>query len=776
MRTWFLAPHRHRRLAWLWLALVLAVLGHNAWLWLSSGRVLDSDIMAMLPKTQQDEVVGSALRGLAQAGEGRVIVLVGATQAQQARAAGDTLAEQLRQQGLQARYQVAGTQESAWVDFYRPRQGVLLTPQDRQLLQTATADSLVQQALAGLHQTVGMPRLEHWTRDPLNLAGRWMLQRAQLSPVRVEQGRLMVQHEGWHYAVLVLQGGDSAFALRQQQDLVQRLDAAQAQARLQWGSTELRLLRAGIPLFAVAAAEQAHQEVHTIGLGSLIAVVLLTWWAFGSLRPRVLVTLSMAVGLLAAVSTTWLVFGNVHLLTLVFGATLLGVAENYGSNYFCARMGSPLQDKFALLGVQWPTVSLAMLTTVVAYALMAIAPFPGLQQMALFSATGLVVAFVTVQLWFPWLEGAAPAPRPLARWLGGWRARWWQPKSGAVVWALGALLLATVAVALLWRSNDDIRSLQSAPPQLIEAQREVGRIMRLPALGQFYVVTAAAEQDLLQREEALVARIEALGVRAQAVSQWVPSLRRQAQDGGLRQQRLVALRAPLAQAVGQDLPSAPNDWLPLHPEAWLQSAVSEPLRAQWLGQQADGRWASVVLLHGDPSSGVLPLPALAALQDPAGGVSWVDKVGSTSQLMQHYRVLMVYLLLVGYGVVWAVLACRFGRRAWRALAPTALASMLSVALLLACGQSLQLFHVLPLLILLGLGVDYGIFLLEQPQPQLLAPFLSVSLSALSTLMSFGLLALSSTPALRAFGLTMLLGVSLSWWLSPVFLPQTKEHD
>jgi len=93
-----------------------------------------------------------------------------------------------------------------------------------------------------------------------------------------------------------------------------------------------------------------------------------------------------------------------------------------------------------------------------------------------------------------------------------------------------------------------------------------------------------------------------------------------------------------------------------------------------------------------------------------------------------------------------------------------------VALLALLNQPLQLFHVLPLLILLGLGVDYGIFMLEQPEAQLTAPFLSITLAAASTLLSFGLLALSGTPALRAFGLTLLIGVSLAWLLTPLFMP------
>ena len=64
------------------------------------------------------------------------------------------------------------------------------------------------------------------------------------------------------------------------------------------------------------------------------------------------------------------------------------------------------------------------------------------------------------------------------------------------------------------------------------------------------------------------------------------------------------------------------------------------------------------------------------------------------------------------------------------------------------GESLQLFNVLALILLLGIGVDYGIFLLEHDGDG--SAWLAVVLGAASTLLSFGLLGLSGTPALRAW--------------------------
>lgn len=80
-----------------------------------------------------------------------------------------------------------------------------------------------------------------------------------------------------------------------------------------------------------------------------------------------------------------------------------------------------------------------------------------------------------------------------------------------------------------------------------------------------------------------------------------------------------------------------------------------------------------------------------------------------------------------------------------------------------------------MMLLLGMGVDFGIFLQEHPGDS--SAWLAVALAGISTLLSFGLLSLSATPALHAFGLTMLLGESLIWILTPCFrtVPERSQR-
>ena len=199
-------------------------------------------------------------------------------------------------------------------------------------------------------------------------------------------------------------------------------------------------------------------------------------------------------------------------------------------------------------------------------------------------------------------------------------------------------------------------------------------------------------------------------------------------------------------------------------DKFLETPASEPWRHQWLGKSADG-YASVIVLSGVTKAG------LAALSQAAAGlkdVEWVDRVGEISSLLGTYRDAMSWVLLFSYLTVYGLLYPRYGHRGWRVLAPTALASLVALAVFGIAGQGLQLFHILALMLLLGIGVDYGIFFQEQARAHEGVAWLSVALSAVSTLLSFGLLAISQTPALQAFGATMAIGIASVCFIVPFF--------
>jgi predicted exporter len=767
-----------RGLARAWMAVVLAALLHNAWIWVVQRRTPETDLLALLPTDERDATVGRAVANVADAAQQYFVVLVGNTDWNRARTAAAAYSRVLllHPEWFGPVEQGALDEERAMAPWWSHR-SALLTARDRRLLLAGTPGSWATAAMQNLTSPLGTGRLGAWQDDPFGTFRDWLQARAAETPVRPVDGLLRVDDDSIHYAVLPIRLRGRAFSFFAQQAVVPLL--YQADSAAQRAVPGIRLLSAGVILPAAAAARQADREMSTIGWGSLLGIVLLVWLALRSFRPIGLVLLSLGVGTLGALSVTALIYPKVHLITLVFGASLVGTAADYGLNYLCARVGDS-RDPWIVMRRLLPGLACGVVTTVVAYLGLALTPFPGLQQMAVFAAVGLIFAWITVALWFPFIGGDAIRSSRLALWFGGTRARWPVATRSATtaVWGVAAVLVIAIGLMRL-KPNDDIRLLQNAPPGIIEQQGEVGRILRAPAMTQFYVVRAAGESELLAREERLRARLDSLvATRAidgyQAVSSWVPSAATQISDQQLLATRLYGASGPLvrlAGALGEDA-----TWVdatrrrlavpasPLTIKDWLASPVSEPYRHLWLGE-AGGEWASVVSLQGIDDAKLSSLGAAAA---GLNGVTFVDKIAEISGLLGRYRREMGWVIAFSYAAIFLLLLPRYGRRAWRVVAPSILASLAALALFGIVGQPLQLFHVLALLIIFGSGVDYAIFLIERPDPREGNAWLGVGLSATSTLLSFGLLSLSQTPVLRAFGLTMLVGITVSMVASPYF--------
>ena len=83
---------------------------------------------------------------------------------------------------------------------------------------------------------------------------------------------------------------------------------------------------------------------------------------------------SIGVGCLGALSLCWLLFERIHLLTLVFGASLIGGAQDYGTYFLCNRLGADRQslDSCQLLRRLLPALALALVTTVIGYLALAL--------------------------------------------------------------------------------------------------------------------------------------------------------------------------------------------------------------------------------------------------------------------------------------------------------------------------------------------------------------------------------------------------------------------
>jgi predicted exporter len=763
-----------RLLAWFWLVFLLAaacflIVGRETWV-----ERIDTDLLALLPKDERRPALEAALRALSTQGERQLALLVSAQDEASTRKAVAVVREALSDVGLSEQ----GHDAAAFPgDFYKFWRMGLLTAADRDWIASATPEEAKARAL-NLAYALFSPGNLPWQSDPFGFFGNWLQSLGEATPLRPSAGELMVEHGGRQYAALTYALPQSSFDSSFQQNLIARLDLARE--RVQDIAPEAQFLRAGVVLHAAAAAQQAEGEMRLIGLGSLIGTFFLIGFVFQSARALKLIAVSLVSGAITALFAAFLIFERVHLVTLVFGASLIGVAVDYAILVFAQHLGNeePVWDRYRRL---LPTLCMVLLTPALAYLALALTPFPGLKQMAIFAVCGIFGAWASVVCFYPWL---LPKTLPLpnnANLMTHLLERWPRWRNNGKTWGIALCLIAVMVGGLVQlRANDDIRSLFNGDATLMAEQRQISEVMQLPSPAQMFLISAASPEAVLQSEEALIERLRPLVAAKkiggyEAVTRWLPSQAKQEEARAL-QARLQTSREQVAREL--ELPAGwstePASDL-LIPEIWRANAISAPFRALWIGATRTGegvpQYSSMVLLKGLSSPDVThELAALAAHAPTIPGVEWVDQTREISSLMARYRGLLLQTLLLACLIVPVMLYPFFKGSVWRIVVPVLIAGSATLAILGYLGIPVQLLGILALLLTLGMGIDYAIFL--QARQTHAHTLLATTLAASLTLLSFGLLALSGTPALHILGLTATLGVTLSWLLTPVFLQRS----
>jgi predicted exporter len=127
----------------------------------------------------------------------------------------------------------------------------------------------------------------------------------------------------------------------------------------------------------------------------MVIILIIFISIFRSLLPVVLSMLAVFASLGMAVAAALLVFREMHIITFVFGTTLIGICVDYSIHFFVHWKGNGnLKDGFAIRAYISKSLIMAFISTEICFFAFLFAPFPILKQFAVFSMTGLLSAFL----------------------------------------------------------------------------------------------------------------------------------------------------------------------------------------------------------------------------------------------------------------------------------------------------------------------------------------------------------------------------------------------
>ena len=649
----------------------------------------------------------------------------------------------------------------------------LLSPTlDRHALDAAYLGEQLQQRVADIASPAAELLKPLLPRDPtletLALAERW-------SPPKAPELRDGVWFSSDGAALLLAQTRGAGFDPALQGAAIESLQAAFDALP---DAREARLTLSGPGWFSVLINQKTRAEADRIGLVSTIGFVLLLLVAYRSLSSLLLAALPVVSGGLAGAAALALGFDSAHGITLAFGFTLLGVAQEYPIRVLSHRRAG--EDALASVRALWPLLATAIVSAAIAYLAFFASGVTGLQQLAVFTIAGLLAAGLTTRYLLPRVLPArfrdvaqTPGIAAAARFIDRVPRPLWLP------W-----LLLALGLVVLWRApgpmwQNDLAALTPVPRDLLLQDAKLRGELGAPDVRYLLVLKAPSEDGVLALSESLEPRLAQLvedGVldAVELPSRYLPSLATQRE----RQAKLPQ-RAELAEALDQastDLPfraglfepflddvETARTLAPLTPTTFADSPLGARLAAMLARE--DDHWLGLATL-----SGVHDAAALNAFTDStAGAARLLDLKGASESLVADYRERILRALGVALGLlaITVVVALRSVRRAWHVLAPMSLATLLVLVVERAAGIPLSLFHLVALTLAAGLGLHYALFF-ERPvadEAEGRRTLHATLVCVLSALLVFGLQAWSSMPVLRAIGLTVALGVGFHFCLS-----------
>ncbi|MCP4809573.1 MAG: MMPL family transporter [Proteobacteria bacterium] len=725
--------------------------------WVATGLELTNDLGRLLPK---DGDLPAALEAIERFQVADTLLIeVDGTGVERAEllAATDTLGESLRQHEAlgEVRYRVEVDDGIALQKAVEPH-AIALIPAE-QLEERLSPDGLraaLSSQMARLYGPGGSMFEARIVADPIDLSG------LALAHIRSKTGPFAMKVESGHFldragerAIILVEPTVPALGMGPEHPLIVDLTAALDDCAL-----PARYL--GGHRMASDAATLIQEDVQLATKLGAVLLVMLFLIGFRSFRP-IGGALTVSLAAAAAASATAAMLSPIHGVSLGFAAALLGLAVDYWVHLYVAASARPattFAERLVAAREALAEIKTALLlgagSTAGACAVLLLSRYPVVQDLGAMGIAAASGALAGTFLLGP-VVYAALGSKPLPH----------LPNT-LIPRGLGALVIvATVAgLALATGStfNGDPRDLTPARPETRALEGELSA--RYGGFGTGGMVALSGETEGAVRDAAVVVQaaldplpgVDAVGPAALLPGPETLALRRASlppidelqarlDDAAAEVGFAPAVVAGLAERLHQPEPELTVDTWDGTPLASLASGHVEGtgiMLSVVLADDALGDTVEATVRSTWPEAQFV-MPGRFASQGVEDIVDELVRLGGLALLgvavmltvrYRDPRKVLAAILPCLVAVVWALGGMALFSIAWNAVS--------------ACGMVL----------IVGLGLDYGVFMVEDSQRDDGHAGYAVLMSSLTTAVGFGILAVTRSPALQGVGVAVLLGV------------------
>jgi predicted exporter/SAM-dependent methyltransferase len=798
--------HRYK-LRWSFVILVLvAVTG--AFITGLQRLVIDTDLVASLP--QNDSVLADARRILINHPiQDRVVIDVSRSEAE---ADADGLVDvarviekRLRESGLFARVGLDEEQQRIpeLIFSIAARLPVLFSAEEleekvKPLLEPGKIRSTLSNHFAELSHLENIGQTALIAQDPLNLRNLILSRLSHLAPAQNAQiyRGCLLSADRKHLLIVaepLISGVDTNFS-RKITALIDGVSRELSRNRETQGT--VTLTPAGTYRAALDNETSTKKGAKQAVLFSTLAIIVLLLFSFPRPLLGLLALLPSAAGTMLALFVYSLLRPSITMMAIGFGSAIISFTVDYGITYLLF-LDRPHETRgLEATKEVWPLGLLAMLTTAVSFAFLAVTGFAVLAQIGEFTALGVGFTYLFVHAIYPVIFPALPPARgesllPLQRF-----ANWIAITSGKKK----ACAAAGLSVVLLFFANPvfhaDLSAMNSVSKETLKAEKLLADVWG-NLFSRIYVMVEGRDvQELQQKGDRLAVLLDQEARTGTLASAFVPSLvfpgeERAEQNFSAwrtfwQPEKTATLRNAL-NVASIEMGFAPNAFAPFFALVETRELAALAIPQSFLGLLgiAKGRdrstWVQVSTLTPGPAYRGGPFyerfrsTGLIRIFDP---VLFSQRLGEV--LLSSF---IKMALIVG---VMTILVAFFYLLDWQltliGLLPTLFALICTIGTLNLLGEPLGIPTLLVAVVVIGMGSDYAFYLVrsyqrytDEDHPSLGLIRLSIFLCFATTFLGFGALAVSGHALLRNAGVALALGIGYSFIGAMTITPPLLKH-
>ena len=538
----------------------------------------------------------------------------------------------------------------------------------------------------------------------------------------------------------------------------------------------LKFIYSGTPFNSHQSSTEAMKEITIISTVSLLVVIILLLFVFRSPLPVIFSIISIFISIITALVATLAVFRKMHILTLVFGTSLIGSCIDYSLHFFTQWAGNPnIKSGQEIRNHLLKSLVMAIASSVLCYAILIFAPFNVLKQMSVFSLTGLLSSFLTTMAIFPYIslpEGKRVIK--ISKVLRETNHKRAKKYFGRV--AVTILFLFSIAVLLINHKNfavkNDLSRLYTMEGRLLEDRIKAVEITKYNPSG-WFIIRGQSEEKALEVEYDLACKLNKafdgqLGFIS--TSNFVPSIEHQKKSREACRKLLeiapeqfenLGFDSSYTRDLIADFNQSENQFVSFTNNN-VPQYIASSISTAWLGLMDDGYYYTVLMPNILED---LELMRKFADEDP--NVFFVNKMSDMGRDLDKLTLMIIKFFAIAYLLIFVMLKFFYNwKQSFKIISVPVLIVLMTAAIFSLSKIDLEFFSVTGLILVFGLGLDYIIYMMENEKKKTmdsktLEPFATL-LSFITTIISFGALSLSNFQPVHLMGLSIFIGLATAY--------------